>query len=348
MSDRGGASHPIVELTLTRIREFLREPEAVFWVVCFPILIAFALGVAFRGKGEEVVHAGVIAGDGAAGVRAALERAPRLRVHDLSRERADLALRDGEVQVLVVPGSPPTYRFDPTRPESRLARLAVDAALQRAAGRADRFEAGEERVELAGSRYIDWLIPGLLGMNIMGTGMWGIGFAIVHARSRRVLKRLAATPMSRVHFLLAQMLARLVFLGLEVGALLLFAWLMFQVPLKGSLATLTGVTLLGALSFAGLGLLIASRPRTIEAVSGLMNFAMVPMWVLSGVFFSSANFPPVTQPFIRALPLTALNDALRAVMLDGASVVGIAPELAVMTAWTAVCFAIALRVFRWR
>ncbi len=348
MSDRGGASHPIVELTLTRLREFLREPEAVFWVVFFPILIASALGVAFRGKGEEVVHAGVIAGAGAPAVRAALERAPGIRVHELSHERADLALRDGEVQVLVAPGSPPTYRFDPTRPESRLARLAVDTALQRAAGRADRFQAGEERVEIAGSRYIDWLIPGLLGMNIMGTGMWGIGFSIVHARSRRVLKRLAATPMSRVHFLLAQMLARLVFLGLEVGALVLFAWLMFRVPLKGSLATLAGVTLLGALAFAGLGLLIASRPRTIEAVSGLMNFAMVPMWVLSGVFFSSANFPPLAQPFIRALPLTALNDALRAVMLDGASVAGIAPELGVMTAWTAVSFAIALRVFRWR
>ena len=144
------------------------------------------------------------------------------------------------------------------------------------------------------------------------------------------------------------MLARLVFLGIEVGALLVFARLMFQVPLKGSLATLTGVTLLGALSFAGLGLLVASRARTIEAVSGLMNFSMVPMWVLSGVFFSSANFPRVTQPFIHALPLTALNDALRAVMLDGTTVIGIAPQLGVMAAWTTVCFVVALRIFRWR
>ena len=348
MRDRGGASHPIVELTLTRLREFLREPEAVFWLVFFPILIAFALGIAFRGKGEEVVHAGVIAGEDAAGLRSALSGAPGIRVHELARNRADLALRDGEVQVIVLAGTPPTYRFDPTRPESRLARLAVDAALQKAGGRVDQFQAGEQRIEIAGSRYIDWLIPGLLGMNIMGTGMWGIGFSIVHARSRRVLKRLAATPMARSDFLLAQMLARLVFLGLEVGALLLFAWLMFQVPMKGAVVTLAGVTLLGALSFAGLGLLIASRAKTIEAVSGLMNFAMVPMWVLSGVFFSSANFPPATQPFIHALPLTALNDALRAVMLDGAPAVAIAPQLLVMTAWTLVSFAIALRIFRWR
>jgi ABC-type multidrug transport system permease subunit len=348
MTDRGGASHPVLELTLARLREFLREPEAVFWLVFFPILIAFALGIAFKGKGEEVVHAGVVEGAGSADVKAALERTPGLRVHVLPRDRADLALRDGEVQVVVLAGPPPAYRFDPTRPESRLARLAVDAALQRAAGRADRFEADEQRVEIAGSRYIDWLIPGLLGMNIMGTGMWGIGFSIVYARSRRVLKRLAATPMSRADFLLAQMLARLVFLGLEVGALLIFARLMFQVPLRGSPATLAGVALLGALAFAGLGLLIASRPRTIEAVSGLMNFSMVPMWVLSGVFFSSANFPAATQPFIRALPLTALNDALRAVMLDGASAAAIAPQLAVMVAWTAACFAVALKVFRWR
>ncbi|HOC18357.1 MAG TPA: ABC transporter permease [Vicinamibacterales bacterium] len=348
MTDRGGAFHPVIELTLARLREFLREPEALFWVVFFPVLLAFALGLAFSRSGEPEVHVGLVPGPGDARVREALLSAPGLVVHDLSREAADRALRDGEVALVVRPGSPPGYRFDAAREESRLARLAVDAALQRAAGREDRFEPRIERVEIPGSRYVDWVIPGLLGMNIMGTGMWALGYAVVYARSRRLLKRLAATPMSRAHYLAAQMLARLVFLGLEVGALLLFARFVLDVPIAGSLVLVAAVSLLGALSFAGLGMLVASRARTIEAVSGWMNFTMVPMWVLSGVFFSSAHFPNVTQPLINALPLTALIDALRAVMLDGAGFGGVAGEAAILAAWTVGCFALALRLFRWQ
>ena len=348
MTDRGGASHPVIELTLTRLREFLREPEAVFWLVFFPVLLAFALGLAFSGSGEQEIHVGVVAGAGDSRVREALSSSPDIVVHQLGPDAADRALRDGEVALLVRPGSPPAYRFDPSREESRLARLAVDDALQRAGGRVNLFEARVERVEIPGSRYVDWVIPGLLGMNIMGTGMWALGYAVVFARSRRLLKRLAATPMSRAHYLAAQMLARLVFLGLEVGALLLFAWLILDVPIRGSLAVVAAVTLLGALAFAGLGLLVASRARTIEAVSGWMNFTMVPMWVLSGVFFSSAHFPDVAQPVIHALPLTALNDALRAVMLDGAGAWGVAGEVAILAAWTVGCFVLALRLFRWQ
>ena len=348
MSRRERPSHPLLELTLARLLEFFREPEAVFWVIVFPLALAFALGIAFRTKTDEPVYVGVIEGTGAAEIRAALAPAPGITLRLVRPERADAALRDGEVQVIVLPGSPPTYRYDATRPESRLARLAVDAALQRAAGRADVFTAGQQRMEVIGARYIDWLIPGLLGMNIMGTGMWSIGFSVVFARTRKVLKRLAATPMARRDFLLAQMLARLVFLAVEAGGLLGFAAVVFSVPVRGSLITLTAALLIGASAFSGLGLLVASRPRTIEAASGWMNFVMLPMWVVSGVFFSSAHFPAATQPLIHALPLTALNDALRAIMLDGASAAAIGPELAILGAWGIVCFAVALRVFRWQ
>ena len=348
MSRRERPYHPLIELTIARLLEFVREPEAVFWVVVFPLVVAFALGIAFRTKGDEPVYVGVLEAAGSAEVTAALTKAPGIQARLVARDRADLALRDGEVQVIVLPGTPPTYRFDPARPESKLARLAVDAALQRAAGRADRFTAGEETIEAVGASYIDWLIPGLLGMNIMGTGMWSIGFSVVWARTRRVLKRLAATPMSRRDYLLAQMLARLVFLGLEVGALLGFAALAFSVPIRGSLWTLSGVVLLGALAFGGLGLLVASRARTIEAASGWMNFSMLPMWVVSGVFFSSAHFPAPMQPFIHALPLTALNDALRAVMLDCATPREVGAEAAILGAWAVVCFSISLRIFRWK
>jgi ABC-type multidrug transport system permease subunit len=348
MSDNGGARHPLLELTLARVREFVREPEAVFWVFFFPILLAFGLGIAFRHQGDAPVAAGVRAGAGADALVSVLASAGTVRARTLGPTEEGQALRDGAIDVVVVPGDPPTYLFDATRPESRVARMVVDTALQRARGRQDAFVAREERVEVIGSRYIDWLIPGLLGMNIMGTGMWGIGFSLVMARSKRVLKRLAATPMSRADYLLSQLLARLVFLVLEVGALLLFGRLVFGVPVRGSIGAVATVAVAGALSFGGLALVIAARPRTIEAVSGWMNFVMLPMWVLSGVFFSSAHFPAAVQPFIRALPLTALNDGLRRVMLDGASLAAVSPQLVVLGAWGGVCFALALKIFRWR
>lgn len=348
MSKPRPARHPLFELTLVRVREFTREPEAVFWVIVFPLVLAFALGIAFRSKGEEAVRAGVVAGDGSEAVVAALADDPGIQTRVVAPDHVDLALRDGDVQVVVLPGDPPVYRFDPTRPESRLARVVVDGALQRAAGRQDRFTADEETLDVVGSRYIDWLVPGLLGMNIMGTGMWGVGFAIVWARTKKLLKRLAATPMSRAHYLLAQVLARLVFLVVEVTALLVFAWAVFAVPVRGSLVTLAVVAVIGAMAFGGLSLLIASRAKTIEAASGWMNVVMLPGWILSGVFFSASNFPAAMQPLIHALPLTALNDALRAVMLDGASMAAVSSELAIMSAWTLVSFVAALKLFRWQ
>jgi ABC-type multidrug transport system permease subunit len=257
-------------------------------------------------------------------------------------------LRDGQVDLLVVPGEPPAYRFDPTRAESRLARLAVDQVLQRSGGRRDVWTAREDRVTVAGSRYIDWFLPGLIGLNVMGTSLWSVGYAIVQARTRKLLKRLAATPMNRGQYLLAYMLARLVFLALEVTPVLAFGWLVFGVPVRGSILSLSVIAFLGAASFGGIGLLIACRARTVEAVSGLMNAVSVPMWVLSGVFFSSANFPAVMQPFIRALPLTALNEAMRAIMLDGDSLLAVSRPLAVLAAWGGVSFVAALRAFRWQ
>jgi ABC-type multidrug transport system permease subunit len=346
MSDR--APRSLVELTRVRLYEFLREPEAVFWVFAFPVLMALALGIAFRSERTQESVVGVLRGAGSDQVLAQLAGVPGVRAQPVSPGEAGAALRNGRVSLIVVPGTPPTYRFDPTRPESRMARLLADAALQRAAGRADAWAAREEAVTTPGSRYIDWLLPGLLGMNIMGTGLWSVGFSVVVARTRKLLKRLMATPMSRGAYLLSHLLARLVFLALEVAALLAFGWLVFDVRSAGPLWAVAALALLGALAFSGLGLLVASRARTIEAVSGLMNVVMLPMWLLSGVFFSSAHFPDAAQPFIKALPLTALNDALRAVMLEGRSLGGAGLELAILAAWGLISFLAALELFRWR
>ena len=339
---------PIIELTLARLREWVREPEAIFWAFVFPIVMSVALAVAFPRQDSRAVVVGLSGGPAAAAVRGALEGREGILLRDVPAGDELRVIRDGDVHLVITPGEPPTYRFDPERAESRVARLVVDDALKRAAGRADPWVAREAPVAVAGSRYIDWLIPGLLGMNIMSTGMWGIGFSIVQARLRKLLKRLAASPMRRSHYLLAQMIARLAFLAPEAAVPLGFGALVLGMPIRGSFASITAVCVLGAFTFTGLGLLAASRPKTLEAISGVLNMTMVPMWVLSGVFFASSNFPPALQPFIQALPLTALNDALRAVILEGATLPQVGSELAIMTAWAITSFVIALKLFRWR
>jgi ABC transporter DrrB family efflux protein len=339
---------PLAELTLARLREMIREPEAVFWVFVFPILLAAILGLAFRSRPPEKLPVAVVEGPRAAARIAALDAEGDLAPQRLAEAEAQAALRRGRVVLVVSADEPPSYAFDPTQPESRAARLAVDAALQRAAGRRDAFSAGRAEVSEPGARYIDFLVPGLLGMNLMGTGMWGIGFSLVVARNANLLKRLVAAPARRSHVLAAQILSRLLFLVPEAGALLVFACFLLGVPLRGSLLLLAGVAVLGALTFSGIGLLAAARPRTIEGVSGIMNLVMVPMWVFSGIFFSTERFPAAFQPFVKALPLTALNDALRAVMLEGAGWGSLGPDLLLLSAWGVVSFLLALKLFRWQ
>ena len=337
-----------VELTLARIRELVREPEAVFWVFVFPIVLAGILALAFRSRPPDALPVGIAAGPHADARLAALSSAPELRASILPERDARAALVRGRIVLVVSADDPPSYTYDPAQPEGRTARLAVDGALQRAAGRADAFTAPVKEITEPGARYIDFLVPGLLGMNLMGTGMWGIGFSLVVARSGNLLKRLVAAPVRRSHVLGAQLASRLIFLVPEAGALLAFAYFFLDVPVRGSLVLLTAIALIGALSFSGLGLLAAARPTTIEGVSGIMNFVMVPMWIFSGIFFSTERFPAALQPFVQALPLTALNDALRGVMLEGAGVERLLPELALLTAWGVLSFAVAVKVFRWQ
>jgi ABC-type polysaccharide/polyol phosphate export permease len=343
----------LAQLTITRLREVLREPEAVFWTFVFPLLLAAGLAVAFRARPPEVRVAGVLELEGepdlTMGTVRGLQGAPGLSARAVDSAAGTIALATGNLDVLVVPGPDGvTYRYDPTRPESRIARLLADEALQRSAGRIDPVGVRDEKVEERGARYIDFFMPGLLGMNLMGSGIWAIGFGIVTARSKKLLKRLVATPMSRAQYLLSFLLSRLVFLVGEVVILVGVAHWGFGVPLRGPLAVLGVTALAGAFAFSGLGLLIAARPQTIEGASGLMNLAMLPMWVFSGVFFSSSRFPAVVQPLVQALPLTAVNDALRANMLEGAGFGAVSGELAILAAWAAVTFGLALRFFRWR
>jgi len=341
----------LVQLTLVRFREFMREPEAVFWTFAFPIILALGLGIAFRNKPADVVKIAVVRGTTAGDALVAkLGTAKGLKVESMDDSAAARALRTGEVALVALPdGSGGVrYRYDDTRPEGRSARFLTDDALQRAAGRHDPVAVSETHVSEKGSRYIDFVVPGLLGMNIMGGGIWGLGFAIVEARRKNLLKRLVSTPMRRSQYLASFLFSRFFFLILEIVVLVGAAALLFDVPVRGSLLQLFVVSLVSALAFGGLGLLIASRARTMEGVSGLMNLTMMPMWVLSGVFFSSTNFPKAAQPVIQALPLTASINALRATMLQGAGWGAVMPSLLIIVAWLVVTFALALRMFRWR
>jgi hypothetical protein len=343
---------PLAQLVLARFREFIRQPEAIFWVYGFPILIVVALGIAFRNKPVERITVDVEDNDGAQAVVEALAPQEKFKVQVHDEPTCRLRLKTGKTELVVIrlPSPEPTYQFvlDPTRPDCVLARNMVDDALQRAAGRKDKAVVlANQEIDEPGGRYIDFLVPGLLGMNLMGGGMFGVGFVTVDMRIRKLLKRFLATPMRKTHFLGALMLSRLLFLAPEMIILLLFAWLAFGVTIQGDYLALAILILLGAFTFAGLGLLVASRARTLEAVSGLMNLVMLPMWVLSGIFFPPERFPEVVQPAINLLPLTPLISALRAVMLENASLGSQWVQVSILAGWGVVTFVLALRWFRW-
>ena len=338
---------PLRELTLARVREFLREPEAVFWTYGFPLMLAVGLGIAFRDQPVEIVRVDVQEEAGAREVAAQLATRDDIAVAVRGKAESRERLRMGRSSLVVVPGDPLTFVFDPGRPESALARARVDDALQRAAGRQDPVRTAETRVTEPGSRYIDFLVPGLLGMNLMGGSLWGVGFVIVDMRVKKLLKRLAATPMTRTDFLWSIAGGRLLFMIPELAVILGAGVLLFGMPVRGSWLAILALALAGAASFAGLGMLAACRAQRIETVSGLMNVIMVPMWLLSGIFFSSERFPDLLQPLVQALPLTQLNDALRAVILEGASLASQGWRLLVLAAWGLVPFGLALRWFRW-
>ncbi len=336
----------LMQLTGVRFKEFLREPEALFWVFLFPIILAAGLGLAFRNRPAEVLKIGAVTPE----LASSLRREKLLDVQQFDASSAEAALRAGKVALVAEPSTDGhiVYRYDDTNPEGRTARMLTDRALQIAGGRVDPVSSSDLLMREPGSRYIDFLVPGLLGMNLMGSSIWGLAFGIVDSRRRKLLKRLTATPMRRYEYLLSFLLSRLVTLVIEVSTLLGFGMLVFHVPMRGSFLSFTALCVFGSLSFASLGLLVSSRVRTVEGVSGLTNSIMMPMWILSGVFFSSQRFPDVIQPVIRLLPLTATIDALRGCMLQGASLAQMWPELAVLTVWMVVCFTLALKLFRWR
>jgi ABC-2 type transport system permease protein len=335
----------LYQLTMVRFRLFIREPEAIFWIFVFPILLAGGLGIAFRNRPADVLQVGATATQ----LTHALAADKGLTATTMNEADGTRALATGSILLLAVQTPDGvSYKFDETNPDARTARMVADRAIQTAAGRHEAVHVQNQLVRETGSRYIDFVVPGLLGMNLMGSAIWGMGFSIVESRQKKLLKRLVASPMPRWQYLASYLLSRLSMLVIEVVGFLGFARLVFGVPFRGSLWQLGVLCVLTSMAFSALGLLVASRAKTMEAASGLMNLVMLPMWILSGVFFSAARFPAVVQPVVRALPLTAAIDALRGNMLQGMNLGQLIIPMALLLTWLVMSFAVALRIFRWR
>jgi ABC-2 type transport system permease protein len=335
----------LYQLTMVRFRLFLREPEAIFWIFVFPILLAIGLGIAFRNRPADVLQVGATNPQ----LTQALAADKGLTAATMDEAAGTHALATGGILLLAIQRpAGVAYKYDDTNPDARTARLVADRAIQTAAGRHEAVHAENDLVHETGARYIDFVVPGLLGMNLMGSAMWGMGFSIVDSRQKKLLKRLVASPMPKWEYLFSFLLSRLAMLVIEVVAFLGFARLVFGVPFRGSVIELGFLCVMTSLVFSALGLLVASRAKTMEAVSGLMNLVMLPMWILSGVFFSASRFPALIQPVVRALPLTAAIDAMRGNMLQGMNLGQMMVQVATLLAWFVVPFAVSLRIFRWK
>ncbi len=351
--------NPLWMLVGARVRIFWRDPASLFWVFAFPVILALVLGTAFRDRPPEPVKVGIPSDEpGAARLVELLTGGDDLEVVQGTRAELEHKLGKGAVDLVAAldesstkaPGTATAarYHWDPQRSEGRLARLVVERDLGRALGQRSEVTIAEATDMPAGRRYIDFLLPGLIGMNLLGSSLWGVGYGMVQERGKKLMRRFATTPLTRSQFLLSFVLSRLVFLTVEVAFLVGFGAAVFGVDIQGSVALYFGVSLAGVLCFTGFGVLCASRTESVEVVSGFINALTMPMWLLSGTFFSYERFPEALHPVIQLLPLTALNDALRAITNEGAGLVEVLPQIGVLGVWGLIAFGLGVRLFRWR
>lgn len=335
------------QLLLFRLRAVIREPSALFWTFVFPILTSIALGIAFQEPGTGPIKVALAHGPGELELAQRLA-APPLRVERSEAEQAYKDLESGLVSAVVVPGEHYAQLvLNPTQSDTPLVRCLTRGALEKGTAAPAAFQIQERLQASNGARYIDFLIPGLIGFGLLSFSLWGMGFSIVQMRTGKLLRRLLASPVRRSDVLLSFVVSRLALAPVEVGVLALFGHFLFKVPVRGSWVTLLAFALLGAFCFAGLSLLTFSRAQNAETAGGLGNLVQMPMLILSGVFFSSSHFPRWLKPVIDLLPLTVVNDGLRAIMTTGAGFTALLPSILLLGAWSVGSFGLALYWFRW-
>lgn len=339
-----------------RLREFRREPSAFYWVLLMPVFWMLVLGVAF-GPRERRFHVGWVEGGGvdsasgfAAQVHEVLARDSEVVLVRGKYPDLESALKRGSISfVLTAMGEAHLdYRFDPQNRQAVFEQEIIDQKIQRALGRRDVAEVSQTSLTVPGTRYVDFLVPGLLALSIMTTGLFGVGTTLVSNRRENLLKRYLITPMNRSAFFLSHLIGRWCVLLLEVTVVLGAAWLLLDVPCP--LAAIPGVLLCGAIgaaTFVALGVLLGSRTRTLSTVTGVTNLLSLPSVLAGGVFFGTTHLPQWFEPVAHVLPLTALAEALRRMILEGAGIAGVAWELGILTLYAGVFGVFGRGRFRW-
>ncbi len=344
------------QLLLIHFREFFREPAVLFWALFFPAALALVLGLAFRSPSDTTVQIGlIIKSDEARGeqVKHQIEKDDRFRVQIYTEAMAEHALKSGKIHlVVVVRPSDLLFRYDPASDAAvKEASMLKAALLHDLLYGQDGPSAGsfikDEKLDIPGTRYIDYFIPGLLAFDVMNACLWGIGWSLISMRMKKLLRRMAATPMNHNLFFLSFGLARIVLVAVETIFLMVVAYLFFDLKPVGSLLDLALLFLAGTFCFSGLAVLLASKTANTQVGNGLINAALLPMMLLSGIFFSYHGFPDFLQPVIQWLPLTIFADAVRSVYLEGQSILALWPSLIILTTAGLLMFLLGRRLFRW-
>jgi len=368
------------QLISAHFKETIREPGVLFWGIVFPILMSLGLGIAFTQKTDMIRNIAVVAdrqeknmktseegridaflrlygkkietGEGQAHFEFTLGDKQLGNTTFLfwktSWEEAMVRLKRGNLAVIIDDQNDRIrYHFDPMNPDAQLTYLKLSGILNRHVITVEKRDEIIEPMTVSGTRYIDFLIPGLIAMGIMMSCLWGISYGIIEKRTKKLLRRMVATPMKKSHFLIAKITVRMVMNFIESVLLFLFAWMVFDIRIQGSVSALILIFLAGNVAFAGISIFASSRTANTEIGNGLINAVVLPMMVLSGIFFSYHNFPDWSIPFIQKLPLTMLADATRSVFIEGAGFAEVYIQVTVLMALGVLFFAVGLRLFRW-
>ena len=372
----------LFELISAYFKEIIREPGVLFWGIAFPILMSLGLGIAFTKKPNVERDVAVIANnrpilqvsDSTNKIMTFLKNhAQKVEASDLSFEtfkivipdpklgnttflfqittwqNAMILLKRGNLSIILdEKNGQIQYHFDPRNPDAQLTYLKLSELFGEKGQISNlRRETNIEPLTVSGTRYIDFLVPGLIAMGIMMSSMWGLSYGIIDKRSKKLLRRMVATPMRKSYFLIALITVRIGMNFVESALLFLFAALVFNITIQGNIAALLVIFLAGNIAFAGIAIFISSHTGNTEIGNGLINVVVLPMMVLSGIFFSYHNFPDWSLPFIRIMPLTMLADGIRSIFIEGTGFAQNFLPIVILLTTGVFFFTIGLKIFKW-
>jgi ABC-2 type transport system permease protein len=362
------------QLILAHFREIIREPGVLFWGILFPILMSLGLGIAFTNKADTIRKVAITTSTDVSVVDSILKSVTQkplrsdnsgsiaysLTLHNeklgnstfhfykMNWDEAMLALKRGKINVIInQTGVRPQFQFDPLNPDAQLTYLKLTKVFDHATDVSLEETKNIVPLTLTGTRYIDFLIPGLLAMGIMMSSMWGLSYGIIEKRSKKLLRRMVATPMKKSYFLISLMTVRIAMNLVEALLLILFAWVVFDITIQGSIPALMAIFIAANIAFAGLAIFTSCRTAKTEIGNGLINVVVMPMMLLSGIFFSYHNYPDKLIPVLQKLPLTLVADAMRSIFIEGAGFAQVFVPIIILTFGGIITFAVGMKFFRW-